>query len=89
MITRDEWFRALGDAAQPADDDALTIKELAQQFRIHPMTLYRRLGQMIADGRVVRAVKIVTVSGGYRRRLPAYKLVAAKPEPKKKSRRRG
>lgn len=78
MITRDEWLKALGDAVQPVDPDALTIREIQQQFNITKHKAEDKMRALVAAGAAVRVVKLVQRSNGAPYRAPAYKLVKAK-----------
>lgn len=82
-IDRDEWLAALGNAAIPTDEDALTIHEVARAFGIAHHTAYRRVRDLLAQGRAVQVFKTIARVDGYARRVPAYRLapttIAKKP----------
>lgn len=80
-ITRDEWLKAMGEAAAPADPDALSTAEIAKMFGIPITAASRRLRELVADGKAVRSVKLTAMVNGHSKRVPAYKLV--KPKAKK------
>jgi hypothetical protein len=86
MITRDEWLRALGDAVQPVDPDALTVKDMAEQFGVGRHKALARINALIAEGKAVRVFKIVTRANGAPYRAAAYKLLPSKPTPRRAAR---
>lgn len=75
MITRDEWLKALGDAVQPLDPDALTIKEIGEMFGINRHKVHARMQAMVAEGKAAMVTKHVPRSSGHPYRAPAYKLL--------------
>lgn len=81
-ITRDEWLSALGASVAPVDPDAKTLEEIAAEFRVSRHTAYRRMRQLVAEGRAVETTKMLTLKTGGARRVPAYRLV--KPEGRKR-----
>lgn len=80
-ISRDEWLAALGEAALPADPDALTTIELGEMFGISAQAAYRRVRALMREGRAVRTCKTITDVGGYPKRVPAYRLVKHEARP--------
>lgn len=74
-ISRDEWLKALGDAVRPCDPDALSAAEIAKMFQITRQMAYRRITQLLADGKAVSTFKMITTADGYPKRVVAYKLV--------------
>lgn len=76
-IPRDEWLKALGDAVQDCDASALTVVEIAQEFGINRQAAYRKVLELIAEGRAVATRKIVQTRNGARR-IQAYRLVSPK-----------
>lgn len=73
-ITRDDWLKALGDAAGPMDPDALTVRELSEMFGVPRKTMEERLRKLVDAGKAIRAQKIIYDSLGHPRRVGAYRL---------------
>ena len=71
-ITRDEWLEALGDSVRKIEQDAMTVAEVAQKYGISRPSAYRRLRELVANGRARETWKQSSQS---RRVVPAYKLV--------------
>lgn len=80
-ISRDEWLAAVGDAVQPVDPNALTIREFSEMFSVSIATANRLITEMVASGRAVRTVKAATGAAGVTKRVPAYKLVKHEARP--------
>lgn len=74
-ITRDAWIKALGDAAMPADPDALTTMEIAKLVGISPKAANTYINRLIANGLARQTKKIMPTAGGYVRRVAAYRLI--------------
>ena len=78
MITRDDWLRAVADvapAAEPANSDALSMRELAQVLGCGREQAAQRMKALIAAGRAVRVMKRIMDSNGRPQTIPAYRLV--------------
>lgn len=75
-ITSDEWLKALGEAATPVDQDAMTVGELADKYNIGRFTAEKMIRRMQREGRVTRTRKVVTYTSGQQRRVFAYRLKA-------------
>ena len=83
MITRDEWLQALGDAVQPVDPEALTIKDIEREFGLNRHQALAKVTGLIAEGTAKRVLKVVHRANGAPYRSPAYKLVTPKPSKRK------
>lgn len=77
-ISRDEWLAALGDAAQPCDPNALTVREAMTMFDMSAAAAARKLAQLVVEGRAVQTYKRVAGPSGISKRVPAYRLVKSK-----------
>lgn len=75
-IKRDEWLKALGEAATPVDQDAMTVGELADKYNIGRFTAEKMIKRMEREGRAIRTRKVVTYASGQQRRQVAYRLKA-------------
>ena len=75
QITRDEWLAAFSEAQQPADPDAVTTSELADQLRVSDSTARRLVRRLLAQKRARRTVKIVQRVDGHATRVTAYRLL--------------
>lgn len=82
MITRDEWLQALGDAVQPVDPEALTIKDLEREFGINRHKALAKALELVKAGRAIQVTKMVSRSNGHPYRAPAFKLITPKPRKK-------
>jgi hypothetical protein len=82
MITRDEWLRALGDAVQPVDPDAMTIKDFEREFGINRHKALAKALELVKAGRAIQVTKFVQRSNGNPYRAPAFKLITPKQKTK-------
>lgn len=74
-IRRDEWLKALGDAIQVSDPDALTINEIAEQFGISRCKAAERMQTLVQQKKAVRVFKRIPRENGSPYLSPAYKLL--------------
>lgn len=74
-LTRDAWLKALGEAAQPTDPDALTAQEIAAMLGMHHKVVGVYIRRLIAEGRAQQTCKMIQTTAGYTRRVPAYRLL--------------
>jgi predicted transcriptional regulator len=74
-ISRDEWLKAVGDAVQPCDPDAITVLELAEMLKVDRQLAYRQIRRLVNEGKAIPAYKTTTTAQGVTRRVTAYKLV--------------
>jgi hypothetical protein len=75
VISRDEWLKALGDAVQPSDPDALTVKDLEREFGMNRHKALAKALELVKAGLAVQVTKMVHRSNGHPYRAPAFKLV--------------
>ena len=87
MISRDEWLKALGEAVQPSDPDALTVKDMEREFGINRHKALAKALELVAAGKAKQVTKMVTRANGHPYRAPAYKLILEAPCSPQKSRR--
>ena len=80
-ISRDEWLKAVGDAVQPCDPTAITVKELAEALGVNDTMAFRQIKRMIKDGKALATRKRVPNAAGILRTVTAYKLVKDAPRP--------
>lgn len=76
-ITRDDWLKALGEAVEPPDQQALTTTEFASMIGLGRTAARERLRRLVEQGKAVRTSKIVR-AGSAATRCTAYKLVKGK-----------
>ena len=81
QISRDEWLKALGDAIEPPDPDAVTLAELAALLGVDRQMAYRHVKKLIKDGKAAIAVKYATTASGLTKRVAAYRLVKHEARP--------
>ena len=80
-ISRDEWLKAVGDAVQPCDPTAITVKELAETLGVSDTIAYRHIKRLMKEGKAIVTRKRIPNAAGHPRTVSAYKLVthAARP----------
>jgi predicted ArsR family transcriptional regulator len=76
-ISRDEWLKAMGEAAAPPDPDAVTVPEIAALLGMTRHTAYRHVLRLVDEGKAVPTFKRATGRSGVTKRVQAYKLVKA------------
>lgn len=76
-ITRDDWLKALGQAIEPADPNAITTTEFAQLLGIGRTAARAHLARLVSEGKARVTSKIVR-SGVSATRCAAYVLVKDK-----------
>jgi hypothetical protein len=74
-ISRDEWLKALKEAEDPGDPDAITAQEFASMFGIHRATAAVRLKRLVGAGKARTTSKRIYDSGGRGQMVAAYRLV--------------
>lgn len=80
-INRDEWLKALGDAAKPPDQNAVTVMELAAMLGVGRMAAYRHMLRLRDEGKAEPTTKSIMLCSGHSKRVTAYRLL--KPTKKK------
>lgn len=80
MITRDEWLSALNEAVQPPEQDpsVLTASEIGALMGFRKPAALRHADRLVRTGRAQRATKVIQISNGQLRVVPAYRLLKKK-----------
>lgn len=77
MITRDDWLKALEEAADAPlpETDALSLQELTAIFGVGLAATERRIHRLIAAGAAEETTKPIRMKNGGLRTVAAYRLL--------------